>query len=90
MLIDGSWHDDWQMKHRTDDGGRFVRQESTVRHWVTRDGAPGPTGDGGFKAEPGRYHLYIALNCPWACRAYIYRQLKKLDEVIRAQVEAGK
>jgi putative glutathione S-transferase len=86
MLIDGSWHDDWQMKHRTDDGGRFVRQESTVRHWVTRDGAPGPTGDGGFKAEPGRYHLYIALNCPWACRAYIYRQLKKLEEVISISI----
>jgi len=86
MLVDGKWHDDWQMKERTDSRGRFVRQESTFRHWVTPDGAPGPTGDGGFKAEPGRYHLYIALNCPWACRTYIYRKLKQLDDVISVSI----
>ena len=86
MLVDGKWHDDWQMKERTDSRGRFVRQGSTFRHWVTPDGAPGPTGEGGFKAEPGRYHLYIALNCPWACRTYIYRKLKKLDDVISVSI----
>jgi putative glutathione S-transferase len=64
MLVDGTWQDDWQIKKRTDSQGRFVREESTFRHWVTPDGSPGPTGTGGFKAEPGRYHLYIALNCP--------------------------
>jgi putative glutathione S-transferase len=86
MLVDGQWHDDWQMKERTDRDGRFVRQESTFRHWVTTDGAAGPSGDGGFEAEPGRYHLYIALNCPWACRTYIYRKLKKLDDVISVSI----
>lgn len=86
MLVDGQWQDDWQMKQRTDAEGRFMRQESTFRHWVTPDGAPGPTGEGGFKAEPGRYHLYIALNCPWACRAYIYRKLKRLENVISVSI----
>ncbi|WP_250633794.1 glutathione S-transferase family protein [Pinirhizobacter soli] len=62
--------------------GQFVREESRFRHWVTADGSPGPTGDGGFRAEPGRYHLYIARACPWAHRAMIFRTLKGLEDII--------
>jgi glutathionyl-hydroquinone reductase len=85
-LIDGVWLDDSQMEAAeatiTDPSGAFVRPDSNIRHWVTPDGAPGPSGDGGFKAEKGRYHLYVALNCPWAHRALIFRILKKLEDVI--------
>ena len=88
MLIDGKWEGDWQQRSRTDDGGQFIRESSTFRHWVTPDGSAGPTGESGFKAEPGRYHLYIALNCPWACRALIYRKLKKLDDIISLSITA--
>ncbi len=88
MLVDGKWQGDWQQRARADDAGRFIRESSTFRHWVTRDGRAGPTGDAGFKAEPGRYHLYIALNCPWACRALIYRKLKKLEDVITLSIAA--
>ena len=86
MLVDGKWEDDWQMKKRTDSQGNYIRQESTFRHWITPDGSAGPTGEGGFKAEPGRYHLYIALVCPWACRALLYRKLKKLEDVISLSI----
>ena len=86
MLVDGKWQDDWQMGKRTDSQGHYIRQESTFRHWVTPDGAAGPTGESGFKAEPGRYHLYIALVCPWACRALLYRKLKKLEDVISLSI----
>ncbi len=86
MLVDGKWQDDWQMGKRTDSQGHYIRQESTFRHWVTSDGAAGPTGESGFKAEPGRYHLYIALVCPWACRALLYRKLKKLEDVISLSI----
>ena len=86
MLIDGEWQDDWQTQNRTDDQGRFIRKASTFRHWITPDGSPGPTGAGGFKAEPGRYHLYVALNCPWACRTLLYRKLKRLDDVISVSI----
>lgn len=88
MLIDGKWEGDWQQSSRSDGDGRFIRESSTFRHWITPDGSAGPTGEGGFKAEPGRYHLYIALNCPWACRALIYRKLKKLDDVISLSITA--
>lgn len=63
-------------------GGRFVRQDSTFRNWVTPDGTPGPTGASGFQAEPGRYHLYISLACPWAHRTLIFRKLKGLERAI--------
>lgn len=86
MLVDGKWQSDWQARSRTDERGRFVRPASTFRNWVTADGEPGPTGEGGFPAEPGRYHLYVALNCPWACRTLIYRKLKKLDPVISVSI----
>ncbi|MFT4581251.1 MAG: putative glutathione S-transferase [Gammaproteobacteria bacterium] len=88
MLVEGKWEGDWQQRSRTDQTGRFIRETSTFRHWITSDGSAGPSGDGGFKAEPGRYHLYVALNCPWACRALIYRKLKKLDDVISLSVTA--
>jgi putative glutathione S-transferase len=86
MLIEGKWSAEWQPFQATDAKGRFLRKDSTFRNWVTRDGAAGPTGESGFKAEAGRYHLYVALVCPWASRTLIGRQLKGLDEVISVSV----
>jgi len=86
MLLNGKWVTDWQPVQSTDETGGFVRQTSSFRNWVTPDGSPGPTGEGGFEAEPGRYHLYVALICPWASRTLIARKLKKLDEVISVSV----
>ena len=68
MLRDGKWVADWQPVQAKDEKGGFVRQTSSFRNWITPDGSAGPTGDGGFKAEVGRYHLYVALICPWASR----------------------
>ena len=73
-LIEGVWTQD--IAGASDKAGAFVRSGSGVRNWVTRDGAPGPTGLGGFKAEPGRYHLYVSLACPWAHRTLVMRALK--------------
>lgn len=67
-------------------GGRFEREESAFRNWVTADGAAGPTGDAGFKAEAGRYHLYVSLACPWAHRTLISRRLKSLEDRISLSV----
>lgn len=86
MLVDGKWMENWQPVQKADKDGRFVRQTSSFRNWITPDGAPGPTGEGGFKAEPGRYRLYVALICPWASRALIARKLKRLDEIIPVTV----
>ena len=86
MLVNGKWMADWQPVQAKDEKGGFVRQTSSFRNWVTPDGSAGPTGEGGFKAEPGRYHLYVALICPWASRTLIGRKLKKLDEVISLSV----
>ncbi|HEY8564477.1 MAG TPA: glutathione S-transferase family protein [Beijerinckiaceae bacterium] len=80
LLVDGVWRDQWYDTKST--GGRFVRKDAAFRSWVTPDGAPGPTGEGGFKAEPGRYHLYVSLACPWAHRTLIVRKLKGLEEAI--------
>jgi putative glutathione S-transferase len=66
--------------------GGFVRQESSFRNWVTPDGSPGPTGEGGFAARTGRYHLYVALICPWASRALIARRLKGLEGALAVTV----
>ncbi|MCF8004810.1 MAG: glutathione S-transferase family protein, partial [Chromatiaceae bacterium] len=71
--------------HHTDNG-EFIRWESGFRHWVTPDGSPGPSGEGGFPAEPGRYHLYVSHACPWAHRTLIVRALKRLEELISVSV----
>lgn len=84
LLVDGHWHDQWYETKRS--GGRFIRSESQFRNWVTTDGGPGPSGEGGFKAEPGRYHLYVSLACPWAHRTIIYRRLKGLEAIISMSV----
>ena len=84
LLIDGAWQDAWY--DTTSTGGRFVRKDSAFRHWVTRDGSAGPTGDAGFRAEPGRYHLYVSLACPWAHRTLIARSLKGLTAMIDVSV----
>lgn len=86
MLVNGKWTEDWQPVQATDAKGGFVRQVSSFRNWVTPDGSAGPTGEGGFQAAAGRYHLYIALICPWASRTLITRKLKKLDDVISVSV----
>lgn len=84
LLIDGQWHDQWYDTDSND--GRFVRSEAQLRNWITSDGSPGPTGEGGFKAEPGRYHLYVSLACPWAHRTLIFRKLKNLESMISLSV----
>ncbi len=84
LLVDGVWKDEWYDTSKT--GGRFVRKDAQLRNWVTPDGAPGPTGKGGFKAEPGRYHLYVSYACPWAHRTLIFRRLKGLEESIPVSV----
>ena len=68
------------------DAGSFERKPSIYRNWITRDGAPGPTGDGGFRAESGRYHLYVSYACPWAHRTLILRSLKGLRELVPLSV----
>lgn len=84
LLIDGVWRDQWYDTAKT--GGRFVRSDSAFRNWITADGAPGPSGQGGFAAEAGRYHLYVSLACPWAHRTLIMRALKGLDPMISVSV----
>ena len=86
MLVNGKWSATWQPVQAKDEKGGFVRQTSSFRHWVTADGGPGPTGEGGFPAEAGRYHLYVALICPWASRTLIARALKRLEQVIPVTV----
>ncbi len=83
-LVDGIWRDQWYDTKAT--GGKFVRKDAAFRNFVTADGSPGPTGAGGFKAEAGRYHLYVSLACPWAHRTLIFRKLKRLDDVIGVSV----
>ncbi len=84
LLVDGQWQDKWYDTKST--GGRFKRQDSQFRNWVTPDGSPGPSGEGGFAAEPGRYHLYVSLACPWAHRTLIFRKLKGLENMISLSV----
>lgn len=86
MLVNGIWTEDWHPVQSKDERGRFVRQMSSIRNWVTPTGEAGPSGVGGFKAEAGRYHLYVALICPWASRALMVRKLKKLDHIIDVTV----
>ncbi|MCK9817346.1 glutathione S-transferase family protein [Pseudomonas sp. MAFF 302046] len=82
LLIEGRWHDQW---YESKDGS-FQREQAQRRHWVTADGAPGPSGTGGFAAEAGRYHLYVSLACPWAHRTLILRKLKGLEGLIDVSV----
>lgn len=84
LLVDGKWQDKWYDTEASD--GRFQREESGFRNWITADGSAGPSGIGGFKAEPNRYHLYVSLACPWAHRTMIYRKLKGLEDMISVSV----
>ena len=84
MLVDGVWHDVWYDTEKTK--GHFQRSAAQFRNWVTPDGTPGPSGEGGFAAEAGRYHLYVSLACPWAHRTLIFRKLKGLEEMIGVSV----
>ena len=84
MLIDGIWTSDDELA-RTENG-RYKRAASSFRNWITPDGTAGTSGTGGFRAEPGRYHLYVSLACPWAHRTLIYRHLKGLEDIIDVSV----
>jgi len=84
LLVDGEWSEQWY--DTKSNKGEFIRQESIFRHWITPDGQPGPSGDAGFKAEAGRYHLYISLACPWAHRALIFRSLKNLEALVSVSI----
>lgn len=84
LVKDGVLQGDW-LEQETKDG-EFVRWDSVFRNWVTADGSPGPTGEGGFKAEPDRYHLYVSYACPWAHRTLMFRKLKKLEDIISVSV----
>ena len=84
LLQDGKWVDQWYDTESS--GGHFVRKAPQFRSWVTVDGTAGPSGDGGFKAESGRYHLYVSLACPWAHRTLIFRALKELEQMISVSV----
>jgi len=84
FLHDGLWHsDDSQMISQS---GAFERKAATLRNWITPDGAPGPSGTGGFRAQSGRYHLYVADACPWAHRTRLMRALKGLETHITMDV----
>ena len=84
LLIDGRWEDQWYDTSST--GGRFVRTDAQFRSWITADGSAGPGGEAGFKAEAGRYRLYVSLACPWAHRTLIFRALKGLESMIPVYV----
>ena len=84
QLVDGFWQDQWYDTESS--GGAFRRENASFRNWVTADGSPGPSGKGGFAAEPDRYHLYVSLACPWAHRALIMRALKGLEALIPISV----
>ena len=83
LLVDGVWQDDVP---RTNKDGHFVRPATQFRKWVTADGSPGASGKGDFKAASGRYHLYVALSCPWAHRTIIFRKLKGLENAISMSI----
>jgi glutathionyl-hydroquinone reductase len=84
MMVEGVWRQDDGFP--ADSSGRFIRPAAPLRNWITPDGAPGPSGHGGFAAEPGRYHLYVSLACPWAHRTLIFRALKGLQGAIGLSV----
>jgi putative glutathione S-transferase len=80
QLVDGQWHDVWYDTKST--GGAFKRKDATFRNWITADGSAGPSGEAGFAAASGRYHLYVSYACPWAHRTLIFRKLKRLEDHI--------
>ncbi len=84
LLVNGQWQDKWYDTSKS--GGKFQREESHFRNWVTRDGSAGSSGRVGFKAESGRYHLYVSLACPWAHRTLIFRKLKGLEDHIDVSI----
>ena len=84
LLVNGEWRDEWYDTEAT--GGEFVRTDAAFRNWVTADGSAGPSGESGFKAESGRYHLYVSFACPWAHRTLIFRALKGLESHIDISV----
>ena len=84
LLVEGKWHDTWYDTEST--GGAFKRSAAQFRNWLTADGSAGPSGKGGFKAEPGRYHLYVSYACPWAHRTLIFRELKGLSDLVTVSV----
>lgn len=83
-LLEGVWTDQWYDTSKSE--GRFLREDSQMRNWITPDGSPGPSGGGGFRAEVDRYHLYVSLACPWAHRTLIFRKLKGLEDLITVSV----
>lgn len=83
LLVEGRWQDQW---YESSKDGAFQREQAQRRNWVTADGRPGPSGEGGFKAEAGRYHLYVSLACPWAHRTLIVRKLKGLENLVDVSV----
>jgi len=84
IFVNGLWRSEWYDTAST--GGRFVPTEPVFRNWITSDGNPGPSGEGGFAAERGRYHLYVSLACPYAHRTVIFRKLKRLEDVISMSI----
>jgi putative glutathione S-transferase len=78
QLVDGKWVDQWYDTKSTN--GKFKREQASFRNWITPDGSPGQSGNGDFKAETGRYHLYVSLACPWAHRTLIFREIKNLTD----------
>ncbi|KJZ18899.1 glutathione S-transferase family protein [Loktanella sp. S4079] len=84
QLIDGVWDDAWYDTKKS--GGKFIRSTTAFRNWITADGSAGPSGEGGFQAESGRYHLYVSYACPWAHRTLIFRAIKDLTDHIGVSV----
>ncbi|MDJ0612702.1 MAG: glutathione S-transferase family protein [Rhizobiaceae bacterium] len=84
LLVDGVWKDQWYDTKKS--GGKFERSAAQFRNWITKDGSAGPSGEAGFKAEAGRYHLYVSLACPWAHRTLIFRALKGLEDMVSLSV----
>ena len=84
LMVNGEWQDQWYDTKAS--GGEFQREAAQLRNWITADGSPGPSGEGGFEAESGRYHLYVSLACPWAHRTLIFRELKALQPHVSVSV----
>jgi putative glutathione S-transferase len=88
QLVEGRWSTDWYETQKT--GGQFIRPDAPYRNWITADGRAGPSGDGGFAAEAGRYHLYVSYACPWAHRVLVFRALKGLEAILPVSVVSPK